>query len=92
MTCPTSIAPPTASDVWGTREAVNAPEAGVLMKERSAEGVADGVRRLFAALPCRGATRHHAEHFSWDATTDGQLELFRHIVAGRQPARRRLAA
>lgn len=89
MACGTPVV---ASDVWGTREAVNAPAAGVLMNERSAEGVANGVLRLFAALPCRAATRHHAEQFSWDATTDGQLELFRHIVARDHPARRRLAA
>lgn len=89
MACGTPVI---ASDVWGTREAVNAPEAGLLMEERSAEGVANGVRRLFAALPCRGATRHHAEQFSWDATTEGQLDLFRHIIDRRQPSRRRLAA
>lgn len=77
MACGTPVV---ASDVWGTREVVGAPEAGVLMTERSADGVVDGVRRLFAALPERAATRRYAEGFSWDATTQGQLDLFAAIL------------
>jgi glycosyltransferase involved in cell wall biosynthesis len=86
MACGT---PAVASDVWGTREAIAAPEAGVLMRERSAEGVADGVCRLFAALPARDDTRRYAEQFSWDATTAGQVSLFNKIILRRngfQPA------
>lgn len=77
MACGTPVV---ASDVWGTGEAVTAPEAGVLMPERSAAGVVAGVRRLFAAPPDRAATRRYAEQFSWDDTTRGQRQLFSSIL------------
>jgi len=83
MACGTPVV---ASDVWGTREAVGGPEAGVLMRERSAEGVAEGVRALFAALPDRAGTRRYAEHYGWDATTNGQIELFNRVLACRSGA------
>jgi glycosyltransferase involved in cell wall biosynthesis len=82
MACGTPVV---ASAVWGTPEVVAAPEAGVLMKTLDPEGVVDGVTRLFAMKPERAATRRYAEAFSWDATTQGQLELFRKILAARQP-------
>lgn len=87
MACGTPVV---ASDVWGTKEAVGASEAGVLMRERSADGVADGVHRLFAALPDRSSTRRYAQQYSWDATTQGQIELFKRIIptlGARHPAR-----
>jgi glycosyltransferase involved in cell wall biosynthesis len=77
MACGTPVV---ASRVWGTPEVVAAPAAGVLMDERSAAGVADGVRRLRAGGIDRDATRRYAEGFSWDATTQGQLRLFNRIV------------
>lgn len=77
-------APVVASDVWGAGEAVTAPEAGVLMRERSAKGVAEGVNRLFSHLPDRAATRRYAEGFSWEATTRGQRALFDDILAQRR--------
>jgi teichuronic acid biosynthesis glycosyltransferase TuaC len=77
-------APVVASDVWGAAEAVTAPEAGVLMRERSAKGVVEGVNRLFSDLPDRAATRRYAEGFSWEATTRGQRALFNDILAKRK--------
>ena len=74
MACGTPVV---ATDVWGTAEVVRAPAAGVLIKERSGTAIAEGVRTLFAILPERAATRAYAERFSWDTTTEGQLELFR---------------
>jgi glycosyltransferase involved in cell wall biosynthesis len=79
MACGTAVV---ASRVWGTPEVVAAPAAGVLMDERSPNGVADGVRRLRAAGLDRVATRRYAEGFSWEATTDGQLNLFNRVVHG----------
>lgn len=73
--------PVVASAVWGTPEVVSHPAAGVLMDSIDATGVADGVRRLFAAPIHRDATRAYAERFSWDATTLGQIELFQRILA-----------
>ena len=79
MACGTPVV---ASPIWGNPEVVCSPEAGVIMRENSADGVADGVRRLFATLPSRAATRAYAEGFSWDETTAGQLALFRRVVGG----------
>ncbi len=80
MACGTPVV---ASNIWGNPEVVSRPEAGVLMGERSAAGVAEGVRRLFGALPARAATRRYAEEFSWDATSQGQLRLFNEILRRR---------
>jgi glycosyltransferase involved in cell wall biosynthesis len=77
MACGTPVV---ASAVWGTPEVVAGPDAGVLMPSLDPAGVAEGVRRLFAAYPHHAATRRYAEGFNWDATTDGQLKLFRGIV------------
>jgi glycosyltransferase involved in cell wall biosynthesis len=78
MACGTPVV---ASNVWGTPEVVASLDSGVLMHERTAAGIADGITRLRAALPNRAATRRYAEGFSWDATTNGQLRLFQSVLA-----------
>lgn len=77
MACGTPVV---ATNVWGTPEVVAAPEAGVLMDERSAGGIVRAVARLREALPARNSTRAYAEQFSWQPTTDGQLALFRRVL------------
>jgi teichuronic acid biosynthesis glycosyltransferase TuaC len=77
MACGTPVV---ASNVWGTPEVVAAPEAGLLMKERTPAALAAAVTALRANYPDHGATRRYAERFSWDATTQGQLDLFRNIL------------
>ncbi|MDQ1814991.1 glycosyltransferase family 4 protein [Massilia sp. CCM 9210] len=77
MACGTPVV---ASRVWGTPEVVAAPAAGVLMRERSRQGVADAVQALRADYPAHDDTRRYAEQFSWDSTTAGQLRLFNAIV------------
>jgi glycosyltransferase involved in cell wall biosynthesis len=79
MACGTPVV---ASDVWGTPEVVATPEAGELMPERTPDGVVRAVRALFARPLDRAATRSYAEGFSWEDTTQGQLALFRQIIAG----------
>lgn len=74
--------PVVATDVNGTREVVADPVAGVLVAERTPEAIAAAVRRLFESLPDRSLTRRYAERFGWEATTQGQLEMFRAAVAG----------
>src|SRR5215831_17477865 len=73
MACGTPVV---ASNVWGTPEVVAAPEAGILMAERTPQALAQAVQALFASYPDHAATRRYAERFSWDETTHGQLQLF----------------
>jgi glycosyltransferase involved in cell wall biosynthesis len=86
MACGTRVV---ASPIWGNPEVVRAPAAGVITRENSADGIAEGVRALFAALPARDATREYAELFSWDETTEGQLALFRRVIEQWQSSIRR---
>ena len=81
MACGTPVV---ASRVYGTPEVVAAPEAGVLMAERTPQGVADAVNALRAHYPERAATRRYAEGFSWDDTTAGQLRVFEELLNRRQ--------
>lgn len=78
MACGTPVV---ASNVWGTPEVVATTEAGVLMEERTARGVAQAVKQLRAYYPDHAATRAYAEGFSWDDTTRGQIALFRQVLA-----------
>jgi len=80
MACGTPVV---ASNVGGIPEVVAAPAAGVLMSERTAKGVAAGVQSLFARHPDRAATRTYAKGFSWEKTTQGQIELFESILKGQ---------
>lgn len=83
MACGTPVV---ASDVWGMPEVVASPAAGLLVGERTGAAFAAAIARLLANPPTRGATRAYAEQFSWDATTDGQRDLFRSVVERRAPS------
>ena len=78
MACGTPIV---AGPAWGSREAISAPEAGLVLEDVGPGPIAAALRRLLADPPDRRATRAHAERFSWDATTRGQVELFSHVLA-----------
>jgi glycosyltransferase involved in cell wall biosynthesis len=78
MACGTPVI---ASRVGGTPEVVTAPQAGVLMAERTPQALAEAARRLFDNYPDRAATRRYAEEYSWDATTERHLELFQRVVS-----------
>ena len=56
---------------------------GLRVDERSGPAIAAGIRRILASPPDRAATRAYAEGFSWDATTEGQLRIFRSILERR---------
>jgi len=77
MACGTPVI---ASNVWGTPEVVTCPAAGVLMEKRTPELFAKAYRQLMSQYPDRSATRQYAEQFSWDDTTNGQLELMRRVI------------
>lgn len=79
MACGTPVV---ATSICGTPEVVTAPEAGRLMPERTPESLAQAVKLLRADTPDRAATRRYAERFSWDQTTQGQIDLFRNILTG----------
>ena len=59
---------------------VRSPEAGLITESNTPEAFVAAVHRLFADPPDRAATRAYAEQFSWDATTSGQIALFRRIT------------
>ncbi|MDR2187948.1 MAG: glycosyltransferase family 4 protein [Azonexus sp.] len=81
MACGTPVI---ATNIWGTPEVVSSPDAGVLMRERSAKALAESFAELFRNYPSRNAVRAHAERFSWQETSDAQLKLFRHIRDSHQ--------
>ena len=81
MACGT---PAIAGPAWGSREAVSSPAAGLVIDHTTPEAIAVAVRTLFSTLPERAATRAHAEAFGWEETTQGQLDLFREVLACRR--------
>jgi teichuronic acid biosynthesis glycosyltransferase TuaC len=80
MACGTPVV---AARIGGTPEVVTSPAAGVLFEPRTAEALGRAIRELLESPPRRDDTRRHAETFSWDETTRGQLALFRSIVGSR---------
>jgi teichuronic acid biosynthesis glycosyltransferase TuaC len=77
MACGTPVV---ASNVWGTPEVVTAPEAGVLLPERTPQGIFAAVTQLRANYPSHAATRAYAERFSWDDTTNSLVDLFKGVA------------
>lgn len=77
MACGTPVI---AARIWGNPEVVQERAAGLIYDENTPLGIAAGVQALFADLPDRAATRAYAEHFSWDATSAGQFQLFNAIL------------
>jgi glycosyltransferase involved in cell wall biosynthesis len=80
MACGTPVI---ASNIWGNPEVVRSPAAGLIMQANSAAGIVAATQRLFASPPDRAATRAYAEAFSWDATTAGQIALFKRVIRSR---------
>ncbi|POZ51055.1 glycosyltransferase family 4 protein [Methylovulum psychrotolerans] len=72
MACGTPVV---ATAIWGTPEVVRTPAAGVLVGQRTARALAEGVQALFAQYPHRPDTRAYAEKFSWDDTVAGVYAL-----------------
>jgi glycosyltransferase involved in cell wall biosynthesis len=83
MACGTPVV---AGPAWGSREAISAPEAGLVLDDVGPGPIAAAIRRLLADPPARRATRAHAERFGWDETTRGQAELFAQVRAVRRSA------
>lgn len=81
MACGTPVV---ATRIWGTPEVVADERVGRLVKERSGAAFAEAMAALVASRPDRAAVRRYAEGFSWDETSQRQLDLFRRIA--RMPA------
>lgn len=77
MACGTPVV---ASNIPMNAEVLRSPAAGRIMREDTPEALATAVHDLFATPPDRAATRAYAEPFSWDATTAGQIEIFRRVT------------
>jgi teichuronic acid biosynthesis glycosyltransferase TuaC len=80
MACGTPVV---AALVGGTPEIVTSPAAAVLFEPRTREALVTAIRQLLLNPPNTEQTRRHAEEFSWDDTTRGQLALFEQVVGGR---------
>ena len=77
MACGTPVI---ASDIPGNSEVVQTPAAGRIVTENTPAGIAAAVSDLFARPPDRAATLAYARPFSWDTTTQGQLDIFRRVI------------
>jgi len=73
--------PVLATDVNGTAEAVQSPEAGLLLPERTAACLAAAVSRLRAHLPRREDTRRYAEQFGWGPIARANRALLTTVAA-----------
>ncbi len=83
MACGT---PCVATRVGGTPEVITSPIAGELVDARTPVALAEAITRLLQRKTDRAAVRVYAEQFSWDATTQGQLKLFRGVLGDRRTA------
>lgn len=80
MACGTPVV---ATSIWGTPEVVQNTTVGRLMPERAPKDLSEGLSDLWATPTDRKKIRAYAEGFSWEATTQGQLDLFAQVLAGR---------
>lgn len=77
MACGTPVI---ATTVGGNPEVVSCPDAGILLPERSAQSIVEGVHKLFTCYPDRSRTRRYAEKFDWYEISELQMNLFRTIL------------
>jgi glycosyltransferase involved in cell wall biosynthesis len=80
MACGARVVATNVSDVV---DMINSPVAGAWVRERSAGSLAQALRKVLAQPVAPAETRAHALGFTWDATTRGQIDLFREILRRR---------
>jgi teichuronic acid biosynthesis glycosyltransferase TuaC len=83
MACGTPVV---ATAVGGVPEMLTTPAAGRLVYQRNGSSLSAAVAALLTDRPDRAAARRHAELFSWDPTTRGQLAIFRAMAAANGAA------
>ncbi|MEJ0048494.1 MAG: glycosyltransferase [Rhodospirillales bacterium] len=81
MACGTPVV---ASPIPGNDEVVRDRRAGLIAEARTPEAIAAAVLDLAGAQPARSETASYAAGFGWEATSQGQLDLFRRVVEGRR--------
>ena len=76
MACGTPVV---ATDICGTPEVVR-PASGGRLVARNAAAFSAAIESLVQVMSDRAAVRRYAEGFSWQATTNAQLALFRTLT------------
>ena len=72
--------PTVVTPVGGNPEVVAERAAGVVLHERSAQAVADGILQVLTTPPSRDDTRAYAEQFSWAEVTRQLFSLMQDVV------------
>ena len=78
MACGTPVV---ASNIAGNPEVVRSAAAGEVVAENTPDCFAAAVRRIHAAPPSRSETRAYAEAFDWNATSLGQIQVFKRVLS-----------
>lgn len=76
MACGTPVV---ATNVGGTSEVIDDDIFGVLIRERSPEGILIAVQELFSRTIERKSIQRYAARMDWDAATKGQIKIFNAI-------------
>lgn len=77
MACGTPVV---ASNIPGNPEVVTNLAAGLIANENTPYCFAETIKQLYQTKLSRLETRKYAEAFDWDATTKGQLQVFRKVI------------
>jgi glycosyltransferase involved in cell wall biosynthesis len=80
MACGARVVATNVSDV---PHVISCPAAGAWVRERSRSALVQALREVLATPMSREQTRAHAVKFDWQATTQGQIDLFTSILARR---------
>jgi glycosyltransferase involved in cell wall biosynthesis len=73
--------PVIAAPFDGVTELLDAPEAGEIASERSAEAIAAAWLRLRDRAPTRAATRRVAERLGWQPVVEAQCALYERVLS-----------
>jgi teichuronic acid biosynthesis glycosyltransferase TuaC len=78
MACGTRVV---ATDVGGIGEVLRSDEAGVLLADRSVDGLLQGIARLEAMPVTAQSTRDYAAQFGWGSVIGRQIALYRDVLS-----------
>ena len=77
MACGTAVV---ATAVGGVPEVLGPESGGILVNDRSPDGLAAAISKMLDNLPDRARVRSYAEQFDWRETSRGQYELFQSLI------------